>query len=140
VARLISEIWQKIIYKNISVPKVDWVLFSAVSLIAFSGLATMNSFVGDSYFFNRQIIWLTLSFVIFFVFSFIDWRFLRRTGVIVALFLISSFLLFFLFVAGSVFKGAQSWFNLGGFSFQPSDPVKIVLIIILANYFSRSHV
>ena len=140
MARLISEIWQKIIYKNISVPKVDWVLFSAVSLIAFSGLATMNSFVGDSYFFNRQIIWLTLSFIIFFVFSFIDWRFLRRTGVIVALFLISSFLLFFLFVAGSVFKGAQSWFNLGGFSFQPSDPVKIVLIIILAKYFSRRHV
>ncbi len=36
--------------------------------------------------------------------------------------------------------GAQSWFNFGGFSFQPVDVMKLVLVLILAKYFSRRHV
>jgi rod shape determining protein RodA len=36
--------------------------------------------------------------------------------------------------------GAKSWFNFGAFSFQPSDMMKLVLILILAKYFSRRHV
>lgn len=119
---------------------IDWILISAVALIAFAGLLTMNSFVGESYFFGRQSLWLAISFVVFFIFSFIDWRFLRRTGVIMTLFIFSCTLLLALFVFGSVFKGAQSWFDFGGFAFQPSDPIKIVLILLLAKYFSRRHV
>jgi rod shape determining protein RodA len=41
---------------------------------------------------------------------------------------------------GSVSHGAQSWFDFGGFSFQPADMMKLVLVIILAKYFSRRHV
>jgi rod shape determining protein RodA len=35
--------------------------------------------------------------------------------------------------------GAQSRFNLGFFSLQPADPAKLVLIIVLAKYFSKRH-
>jgi rod shape determining protein RodA len=56
------------------------------------------------------------------------------------LFGISVGLLSLLFVLGSVFKGAKSWFNLGVFSFQPVDLVKLVVILILAKYFSRRHI
>jgi rod shape determining protein RodA len=45
-----------------------------------------------------------------------------------------------LFVLGKVAKGAQSWFTLGGFSFEPSDLMKLALIIVLAKYFSRRHI
>jgi rod shape determining protein RodA len=45
-----------------------------------------------------------------------------------------------LFAVGTVSKGAQSWFSFGGFSVQPIDPAKIVLILILAKYFTRRHV
>lgn len=106
----------------------------------------MNSFlpaqagVGGNYFFERQTIWLSISIVVFFTASLIDWRFLRRTGVIVALFAFSCLLLILLFGLGTVVKGAQSWFDFGGFSFQPSDPVKLVLILLLAKYFTRRHV
>lgn len=100
----------------------------------------MNSFVGESYFFGRQSIWIAVSLVIFFIASMMDWRFLRRTGVVVALFLGSCVVLLLLFLLGSVFQGAQSWFDFGGFAFQPSDPVKLVLIILLAKYFSRRHI
>ncbi len=104
------------------------------------GLITMNSFTAESPFFERQITWLALSVGVFFVASIIDWRFLRRTGVVVALYIFVCGLLAALFVTGSVFKGAQSWFNLGFAAFQPVDLAKVVLIILLAKYFSRRHV
>ncbi|PIQ92105.1 MAG: rod shape-determining protein RodA [Parcubacteria group bacterium CG11_big_fil_rev_8_21_14_0_20_39_22] len=119
---------------------VDWVLFFSVVPLLLAGLMTMNSFTGDSIFFERQAVWIVVSLVVFFVFSFVDWRFLRRTDVLVTMFLITCALLILLFVFGKTVKGAQSWFDFGFFSFQPSDPTKIVVILILAKYFSRRHI
>ncbi len=125
----------KNIFKN-----VDWVLFSSALLISLAGLITMNSFTGTSSYFSRQIIWIAVSAVVFFVASGVDWSFLKNSRVIVILFFISTSLLFLLFVLGTVTKGAQSWFDFGAFSFQPVDIVKLVVILLLAKYFSRRHV
>ena len=40
-------------------------------------------------------------------------------------------------VAGEQSKGAQRWFKIGGFQFQPSELVKILMILFLAYYFMR---
>ena len=125
----------KNIFKNI-----DWILFVSVILIACAGLVTMNSFVGQSKFFGKQLIWLSISTCVFFIASGIDWRFLKDTKIVVILFGLSVGVLSLLFVLGSVFKGAQSWFDFGKFSFQPADPIKLVVILILAKYFSRRHI
>jgi len=37
-------------------------------------------------------------------------------------------------------KGAQSRFDFGYFALQPADPIKLVVILLLAKYFSRRHV
>ena len=76
----------------------------------------------------------------FFIFSFIDFRFLKRTDVLVTLFLSLSGILMVIFILGHVSHGAKSWFSLGLFSFQPADLMKLVLILILSKYFSRRHV
>lgn len=131
---------QRIEGKGLSIFHIDWLLFWSVLLITLAGLVTMNSFVGERYFFDRQIIWISISLCIFFIASMIDWRFLRKTEVIVSLFVFFCGLLVLLFGLGSIVKGAQSWFDFGGFSFQPSDPVKLVLILVLAKYFTRRHV
>lgn len=118
----------------------DWLMFGSAILIVSAGLITMNSFVEANPFASRQLIWIVISLLVGFGCLFVDFRFLRRTGVVTALFLISCFLLVLLFVIGNVAKGAQSWFDFGLFSFQPSDPVKVVLILLLAKYFTRRHV
>jgi rod shape determining protein RodA len=118
----------------------DWLMFGAALLISLFGLVTMSSFVNDNPFFGKQIIWISLASIVFLVCSTIDFRFLRRTDVIVTLFLVICGLLLLLFGIGRVSHGAQSWFNLGFFSFQPSDPAKIVLILLLSKYFTRRHV
>lgn len=120
--------------------KIDWIMFFSVLAISFLGLMTMSSFVSSDPFLEKQVVWLIISIIVFFVLSFVDYRFLNKTNIVFTIFLISLFLLFALFILGHTAKGAESWFRIGGMSFQPSDPIKLVLIVLLAKYFSRRHV
>jgi rod shape determining protein RodA len=119
---------------------IDWILLLATLPLLGAGLVTMNSFVGNGSFFVKQLTWITVSITLFFLLSFIDFRFLRKTWVSVVLFSASCGSLILLFLIGEATKGAVSWFKIGALSFQPSDPIKLVIIIILAKYFSRRHI
>ncbi|MBX4195931.1 rod shape-determining protein RodA [Candidatus Parcubacteria bacterium] len=119
---------------------VDWRLFVPAFLISLSGLVTMNSFSGSGDFFHRQALWLLISVIAFFAANAVDWRFLARTKVLVTIYLAALGVLVLLFILGSVSHGAQSWFSLGNFAIQPSDPAKIITILVLAKYFSRRHI
>ncbi|MEO8637692.1 MAG: FtsW/RodA/SpoVE family cell cycle protein [Candidatus Taylorbacteria bacterium] len=120
--------------------KIDWILISATLPLLFGGLVTMNVFLGESIFFRRQLLWIIVSLLVFFTLSFIDFRFLRKKGIIVSIFIFSCFVLTALFVLGTVVRGAQSWFHLGSVAFQPSDLAKLVIILVLAKYFTRRHI
>ncbi len=119
---------------------IDWLLFGAVVPILGAGLVTMNSFSGKSTLFTHQLVWIAVAFIIFFGLSQMDFSFLKRTSVIMVLFLMSCAVLLLLFVVGHVAKGAQSWFHFGAFAVEPSEPIQIVLILLLSKYFSRRHV
>lgn len=120
--------------------KIDWILFFSTLPLLFAGVITMGAFGGKGAFAERQMLWIAISFAVFFTLSFMDFRFLRRTGVVVSLYLFGCSLLLALFALGSVFKGAKSWFNLGGAAFQPADLMKLALILVLTKYFSRRHI
>jgi rod shape determining protein RodA len=120
--------------------RIDWYMFIPALLLSLAGLITMNSFNGENYFFLRQSMWIAVSLAVFFAASSVDWRFLRRTRVVVPIFLATACVLALLFIAGHVVRGSQSWFRLGSLAFQPSDPAKVVAILILAKYFSRRHI
>lgn len=120
--------------------QIDWFLLAFLIPVLFAGLATMKSFTSVTPYFSHQLVFIGISFFIFFAFSFVDFRFLRRTNVIVGIFLFFTFLLILLYFVGHTANGATSWFNFGFFSFQPSDLMKLVVILVLAKYFSRRHV
>ncbi len=105
-----------------------------------AGLITMYSFTGDNSFALHQIVWVCISLLVFFVVSTIDVRFLRSTRVLVTLFLLICAALSALFIVGKLSHGATSWFSFGLFSFQPADFAKLILIFVLAKYFSRRHI
>ncbi len=119
---------------------IDWILVTALIPILGAGLVTMNAFTGDSLLFDRQIAWIGVSFILFFLLSFVDFRFIRRTRVVVGLFAVSVLVLIFLLILAKATKGSRSWFDFGLFSLEPADPVKLILILILAKYFSRRHI
>lgn len=119
---------------------VDWYLFVPAILVSLAGLVTMNSFSGENYFFFRQSIWLLVSITVFFIATSIDWRFLRNTRVLVPIFIITIVVLVILLAVGQVTRGVQSWFQFGALAFQPSDPAKLIIILMLSKYFSRRHI
>lgn len=121
--------------------KIDWILFFSTLPLLIAGLITMKSLdATNDYFFTRQLIWIGVSFVIFFALSFVDWRFLKKGELLMLLYGIAIVLFAFLLVFVKQIKGASSWFNVGFFSVQPVDPFKLLFILILAKYFSRRHV
>ncbi|MBI5005104.1 MAG: rod shape-determining protein RodA [Candidatus Lloydbacteria bacterium] len=122
------------------IKKIDWILFLAVIPLLVAGLLTMDSFVGNNPFFWKQLLWIGVALSAFFALSAVDFRFLRQTGVVVSIFFIFCLILVVLLVVGGTVKGARSWFDLGIFSFQPSDPLKLAVILVLAKYFSRRHI
>ncbi|MFA5841357.1 MAG: rod shape-determining protein RodA [Candidatus Paceibacterota bacterium] len=119
---------------------VDWILFFAVLPLLFFGLVTMSSFTDANMFFEKQLIWIAVGLFFFFLFASIDAGPLKKTGFLVSLFAFALALLLLVAFTGSAVKGARSWFNLGFFSFEPADPVKLLIILMLAKYFSRRHV
>lgn len=139
-----EKIFRKVYEYNISDDskrgRIDWWIFFSVVLLTIAGLVTMNSFTGDSSFSVYQSVWMAISIIAFFVVSFLDMRFLRSTWVSTTLFLVAFLSLLTLTLLGTVSHGAESWFNFGLISFQPSDFAKIALIIVLAKYFSRRHI
>lgn len=118
----------------------DWWIVGALIPLFLGSLATMTSFVGEQGFFQRQIIFIIVSVIVGYAVSQIDMRFLKQPRFLLILFAMSIMLLLSVLIFGKTVKGAQSWLDFGVFSFQPTDIVKLVLILVLAKYFSRRHV
>ncbi len=120
--------------------RLDWILVAATIPLVIFGLITMDSFMSESYYFTRQISWVCFAYALFLIAGFIDWRFLRKSSIVVFFYLAVEAVLISLFIIGQVTKGAQSWLSLGGLSLQPADFMKLALILVLAKYFSKRHV
>ncbi|MDP3989158.1 MAG: rod shape-determining protein RodA [bacterium] len=118
---------------------IDWILVGALVPLVFAGLVTMNTFSADNYFFFRQLMWVGVSLGFFFTASYVDWRFLRHSHLIVITYGVIIVLLLLLFFMSAV-NGSERWILLPGFSLQPSDFMKVALIALLAKYFSRRHI
>ena len=124
---------------------IDWALVGSAIAISILGILSMYTFglsgeAAENALAVRQMIWLAIGVGVCLAASTVDWRFLRRTRAVVTVYLVALVLLVLLFIVGSVFQGAQSWFNLGAFAVQPADLAKVALIIVLAKYFSRRHI
>ena len=118
----------------------DVTLISTMLCIMLAGLFTMSSFQAQDSYFWKQSLWIVLSLSVFIFLSRFEYRFLKQTQVVVILYVILLSILTLLFIVGHISKGAESWFRVAGIAFQPADLMKLVLIIVLAKYFSRRHI
>ncbi|MDD5527731.1 MAG: rod shape-determining protein RodA [Patescibacteria group bacterium] len=117
----------------------DWVLFSAVLLLLCFGLVEIYSIAlgrgtADLLNFKKQILFVILGIAFLFVFAFLDFNYLKISSkylYIFALIFLAAVLL-----VGKTVNGAKAWFNVLGFGLQPVEFVKIILIILLAYFFS----
>ncbi len=118
---------------------VDLWLIGAVVFLSLLGLVTMYTFDGDNSYFEKQIGWILIALSALFISIIPDYRFLRVGNTTFYIYLFVLFLLILVLFVGETVKGAQSRFDLIFFSLQPADPAKLMLIAILAKYFSKRH-
>lgn len=118
----------------------DWTLFLPALTLALLGILTMSTFGQGASLASRQLLWLGIAAALYFALATFDMRFIRRTPVVMTLYLISLALLALLLIFADPVLGARAWFSLGPISFQPADLAKLALIILLAKYLSRRHV
>ena len=114
-------------------------LFGAMMFMSTLGLFTMYSFQGDNTFFNRQIVWVAIATGVFFAALIPDYRFLRMGNASFYAFVVIVGILLLVPILGDTNLGATRRIDLGLFSLQPSDPAKLVLIMLLAKYFAKRH-
>lgn len=124
--------------------KLDWWLILAVTLLCLIGLAEIFSTTYQDrgfFFFQKQLISLGLGFVLLIGLSFIDYRIFRNySSVLIVLYLLGMALLIWVLFFGEQIRGARSWLRLGSFYFQPVEFIKILIIFVLAKYFSWRHI
>ncbi|MDQ0482749.1 putative lipid II flippase FtsW [Guptibacillus hwajinpoensis] len=97
--------------------------------------AVMRHETNSAFFFNRQIIWLVVSLVMFLIAMLFPYKAYRKF--IVPILGGSILMLVLVRFVGSTTNNARSWIELGPFSFQPSEFVKLGLIIYLAAIYSK---
>ncbi|MDC1205631.1 rod shape-determining protein RodA [Candidatus Pacebacteria bacterium] len=117
----------------------DFILFGSILVLSLMGLATMYTFAGTNLYFERQSVWILISIGLMLLAMVPDYRFLRAGNTTFILYTLSFLSLVLVLFIGEITLGAQSRFDLGFFSLQPSDPAKLILIAVLAKYFSKRH-
>lgn len=118
----------------------DWTLLLPVLALSFLGVLTMSTFGQGASLAPRQMIWILLAIGVYFALSTFDMRFLRRTTVVMTMYVVSIVLLSLLILFADPVMGARAWFSFGLISFQPADLAKLTLIALLAKYLSRRYV
>lgn len=121
--------------------KIDWWLVAFLAPLLIMSVLTMSALGdGGSSFASKQVLWFVVSFGLMLAFASLDLHFLKQSKVVVLLYALGLVLLGGLIFAGSTINGSTSWYSFGSFSFQPSDLMKLFLILILAKYLARRHV
>ncbi len=115
----------------------DWTLFITVAALAVIGVINLYSATSvargshaEDYI--QQIYWLVGGGILATVAAAIDYRHYERLGY--ALYAGGVVLLLLVFILGREIRGSSRWIYIGSYSFQPSEFMKLFLVIALAKY------
>ncbi|NVN90332.1 MAG: rod shape-determining protein RodA [Desulfuromonadales bacterium] len=121
---------------------IDWTLIGLVVIISLLGILNIYSattpykVVGEPYYL-KQLYWMCFGMFISLAVCSVDYHLLEDFSYWMYGFLV--FLLLVVLVFGRSSMGATRWLKLGVLSIQPSEPMKIVIIITFARFFTRFH-
>ena len=115
----------------------DWALFLTAAALAVVGVinlysATSVSRAALSEIYIQQVYWLVLGGILAAVVTVIDYRHYERLGYV--LYVVGIILLLLVFILGKDIRGSSRWISIGSFGFQPSEFMKLFMIIALAKY------
>ncbi len=122
-----SKVWQ-----------INWLYVLLLCALAGVGYATLYSVAGGSSepYASRHVLRFTAGLVLMIGLALIDIRFIAKLAW--PTYAVALVLLVLVMRVGHVGKGAQRWIELGGLQLQPSELMKIALVLALASWFHRA--
>ena len=130
---------------NISIFSNDLIITLCYIILVFFGFISIYSsqyseelpFVSLNNESFKQLIWILICLIIFFIIQIIEYRFIFDLAV--PLYFLSIILLVLVLLFGQEVKSSVSWFNFFGLKFQPSEFAKFSTALILAKVFDSSN-
>ncbi len=116
--------------------RIDWNLVLFIFALNIVGLFNLYSATHGPHsqdiqgLFLNQIIWLGAGWSLFFIFTFVDYSIVSRVAYI--LYFLNLGAVLFVMFFGAVALGAQRWIDLGFMRYQPSETMKLAMIMVFA--------
>ena len=124
----------------LKIKNINYTFLICILLFFIFGIFSSTNLSWSDGLFIRQLIFAFFSTLVFIFVSFLDYKFLKNSYFIIFLYIFFIFILILIFIIGHTAKGGNRWLNFGSFLFSPSEPMKLILIIILAKFFSKRHI
>ena len=126
-----KEIWRKF----------DYFLFGTVVLLCVFGIVMIQSAVAGSEGLitsvSRQIIFVLVGVAVILIMSIVDYHYWMSLSRL--MYIVTVVFLLVIFVVGTARFGSARWLDTGLILIQPSELGKIVIILVLADYFAETY-
>jgi rod shape determining protein RodA len=123
--------------------RIDLFLLFPIILLSLAGIVALLSttldstgFIGETSIITKQIIFLSVGLILYFVLSFVDLSITRLWQIVLPIYLITIFLLIAVLVVGPLINNVQRWLVIGGIQIQPSEIAKFTVILTTATVLS----
>ena len=119
----------------------DWGLLGLAVLLSCLGFIVLYSVVTagepslDKMFYIKQMVWFCAGLILMVLSFLFNYKLLNRWAY--SIYTVCIILLITVLFFGKYVSGSQRWLMIGPLSIQPSELVKIAVIIILARYYSK---
>ena len=115
--------------------KINWIIIFCLIFLGLVGVASLYSAAGSDWnpWARNHLIRLIFGFCLMFVIAFIPSQFFMKYSLLS--FILGIFALILVKIIGS--GSVQRWISFGSINFQPSEIMKLALILILAKYFDH---
>ncbi len=115
--------------------KINWIIIFCLIFLGLVGVASLYSAAGSDWnpWARNHLIRLIFGFCLMFVIAFIPSQFFMKYSVLS--FILGIFALILVKIIGS--GSVQRWISFGSVNFQPSEIMKLALVLILAKYFDH---
>ena len=117
----------------------DFWLFGTVVILTIFGIVMIRSAIagneGLADLDSRQMIWAVVTIIVILVVGMIDYHFYAALSR--PMYVATAALLAVIFVIGKVSFGAKRWLDTGFFFIQPAELAKMIMVLVLADFFAR---
>lgn len=120
---------------------LDAPLTMALLAIGVLSIVSMAGIVGtESAFFTRHVLFWGLGMSVMVLLSWINWRYLKNHSAPVLMVYGACVVLLLLALLFPAVRGSSAWIALGPLTFEPSELMKVALVVLMAKYLSQRHI